>query len=118
MATEKRLIDANALIDRVDESKHNNPHPQGMVRVNHRNEHAHFLRMICEAPTVDAVEVVHGRWETANDGTHFCPHCGCDAPYTWDDIDRSFINSADDVPDRPSNYCPNCGAKVDSDGNK
>ena len=65
----------------------------------------------------DSVEVVHGRWETANDGTHFCSHCGCDAPYTWDDIDRSFINSADDVPDRPSNYCHNCGAKMDGYGN-
>ena len=68
-------------------------------------------------PIADAVEVVHGRWETANDGTHFCSCCGCDAPYTWDDVDRSFVNSADDVPDRPSNYCPNCGAKMDGDWN-
>ena len=58
MANEKRLIDANALTDKVDESKYNNPHPQGMIRVNHRNEHDHFLRMILDAPTVDAVEVV------------------------------------------------------------
>lgn len=57
--------------------------------------------------------VVHGRWETANDGTHFCSRCGCDAPYTWDDVDRNFVNSADDVPDRPSNYCHECGAKMD-----
>ena len=55
---EQRLIDADALSDKVAESKHSNPHQQGMVRVNHRNEHDHFLRMICEAPTVDAVEVV------------------------------------------------------------
>lgn len=55
----------------------------------------------------------HGRWETANDGTHFCSNCGCDAPYTWDDIDRCFTNSADDVPDRISNYCPRCGAQMD-----
>ena len=53
-----RLIDANALRDEVDKSKHNNPHPQGMIRVNHRNEHDHFLRMILDAPTVDAVEVM------------------------------------------------------------
>ena len=58
IANEKRLIDANALADKVDESKYNNPHPQGMVRVNHRNEHDHFLRMILDDPTVDAVEVV------------------------------------------------------------
>lgn len=55
MADEKRLIDANALSEEVDKSKHNNPHPPGMVRVNHRNEHEHFLRMIYDAPTVDAV---------------------------------------------------------------
>ena len=61
MENEKRLIDANALSDAVDESKHNNPHSQGMVRVNHRNEHEHFLRMIMNAPTVDAVEVVECR---------------------------------------------------------
>ena len=66
-------------------------------------------------PRVDAVEVVHGRWENANDGTHFCSNCGCDATYTWDDIDRSFINLADDVPDRNTNYCPNCGAKMDGE---
>ena len=50
-----RLIDANTLADKVDESKRNNPHNPGMIRVNHRNEHDHFLRMILDAPTVDAV---------------------------------------------------------------
>ena len=58
VSTEKRLIDANTLSDKVDESKRNNPHNPGMIRANHRNEHDHFLRMIHDAPTVDAVEVV------------------------------------------------------------
>ena len=53
-----RLIDADVLTDKVDDSKHNNPHPAGMIRVNHRNEHNHFIKMIFDAPTVDAVEVV------------------------------------------------------------
>lgn len=66
--------------------------------------------------TIEAEPVKHGRWNTANDGTHFCSECGCDASYTWDDIDRFFINSADDVPDRISNYCPNCGCKMDLEG--
>ena len=99
MANEKRLIDANALIAEYDRVHIG---PPGGAR-----------KLMEDAPTVDAVEVVHARWETQTDGTHFCTHCGCDAPYKWDDIDRSFINSADDVPDRPSNYCPNCGAKMD-----
>lgn len=60
----------------------------------------------------------HGRWVTANDGTHFCSECGCDAQYAWDDIDRFFINSADDVPDRISDYCPNCGAKMSLEAEK
>lgn len=53
-----RFIDADALSGEVDKSKHYNPHSTGTVRVNHRNEHDHFLRMIYDAPTVDAVEVV------------------------------------------------------------
>ena len=73
-------------------------------------------RRIRSAPPIEAEPVRHGRWETANDKTHFCSHCGCDAPYTWDDIYRSCINLADDMPDRPSNYCPNCGCKMDLEG--
>lgn len=53
-----RLIDADALSGEVEKSKHHNPHSQGLVSVNHRNEHDHFWRMINDAPTVDAVEVV------------------------------------------------------------
>jgi hypothetical protein len=103
METEKRLIDANALTDKVDESKHNNPHPQGMVRVNHRNEHDHFLRMIMDAPTVDAVEVVHGRWEKVD----IVPN------YMW----RYRCSCCHSDGESGYRYCPNCGAKMDGDGN-
>ena len=63
-----------------------------------------------EAPTVDAVEVVHGRWlawkeklpkvvliDTKRLGV-FCSVCNMHNDYM-------------------SNYCPNCGAKMDGDGN-
>ena len=53
-----RLIDADALSVEVEKSKHDNPHPAGFMRSNHVNEHEHFLKMIYDAPTVDAVEVV------------------------------------------------------------
>jgi hypothetical protein len=111
-----RLIDANALLAEITAMKVIDPYKKmrGLGERWVRSEGYDILiQLVKHFPTVDAVEVVHGRWETANDGTHFCSNCGYDAPYTWDEIDRNFINSADDVPDRPSNYCPNCGAKMD-----
>ena len=117
MADKKRLIDANALSDKVDESKHDNPHPQGMIRVNHRNEHDHFLRMIMDAPTVDAVEVVHGRWAALDDdceemeGEEEAMRWGCTAC-------REIVEYNDWTHrSRLTRYCPNCGAKMEGDGN-
>ena len=53
-------------------------------------------------PTVDAVEVVHGRWVDLGRNYYTvvsqCSECG--AKY-----------------DFRSPYCPNCGAKMDGDGN-
>lgn len=50
--------------------------------------------------TVDAVEVVHGRWLPAGHDTLFeCSVCGG----VIDPVETSF--------------CPNCGAKMDGDGN-
>lgn len=91
-----RLIDADVLSDKVAYSQHNNPHTDGKVKLNHHNEHNHFLKMIFDAPTVDAVFVVHGKWEDAGFGLVYkCSECGL----------------SEDV--RLSNYCPNCGAKMD-----
>ena len=66
--------------------------------------------VLFRAPLVDATvravkalreEVVHGRW-TYTDGEYeiymICSECG------WDSDFRT-------------NYCPNCGAKMDGDGN-
>lgn len=104
MANEQRFIDANALCDEVDKSKHNNPHPQGMIRVNHRNEHDHFIRMILDAPTVDAVKVVYGKNIGNDDCDEWyrpvaqCSICRC--PWMmWDEEEL--------------HYCPNCGARMD-----
>lgn len=56
-----RMVDADALSAEVDKSKYHNPHPQITLRMNHTNEHDHFIKMIYDAPTVDAVEVVRCR---------------------------------------------------------
>lgn len=59
-------------------------------------------------PTADVAPVVHGRWEydlpTINTyGQLRCSICN------WWTLDPSV--------DRSYSYCPNCGAKMDGDGN-
>jgi hypothetical protein len=63
---------------------------------------------IVDAPTVDAVEVVHGRWEPRTDVFGFvrCSVChDCNIYDDWED-------------GKKWNYCPHCGAKMDGDGNE
>ena len=59
---------------------------------------------IVEAPTVDAVEVVHGRWMWEG-RFKACSVCG------------THIDMEDTLGAGWWNYCPNCGAKMDGDGN-
>ena len=54
-------------------------------------------------PTVDAVEVVHGRWEE-----RYAPNGKYVA---WD----GFYCSVCGKQAAKSNYCPNCGAKMDGE---
>lgn len=55
-------------------------------------------------------EVVHGEWTMCLDvdDVEFieCPLCG-----------GQFYDGDNDTFDKPYNYCPNCGAKMDGDGN-
>ena len=64
-----------------------------------------------EAPTVDAVEVVHGRWELESETEVskkvYCTNC-CQSF-----VFRKVAELQVDV----MPYCPNCGAKMDGDGN-
>ena len=55
---------------------------------------------IAIAPTVDAVPVRHGRWETNSDrpDSLICSICKCGFDMWKHD---------------PHNFCPNCGAKMD-----
>ena len=90
MANEKRLIDANAFkqsleIDRFGYTD--------IVKVN----------IALEKSNVEAVEVVHGRWisRICSYGTPKCSVCDWSIPYSED----SRLDA--------TNYCPNCGAKMD-----
>ena len=81
MATEKRLIDANA----VYEMGHRTPFHIGIADL------CDLKELLTDVPTVDAVEVVHGYWRyysttmqecsnchrhTARHKFKYCPHCG------------------------------------------
>ena len=93
MANEKRLIDANHAIAVI---KKYTPYLYHMV--------APVIALYC--PTVDAVEVVHGRWLYSEENECLiCSNCEMSA------LNNYRGNSAH------SDYCPNCGAKMDGDGN-
>ena len=99
MATEKRLIYANDLWVDIMMLPHN-----GDMISREEVEQA-----INDAQTVDAVEVVHGRWVLAKprvkgrNATYRCTACG--------KLRSSYYNDVFQW-----EYCP-CGAKMDGDGN-
>ena len=62
-----------------------------------RSEKTHHHQFIHELPTIDEVEVVHGRWIRGENWAVTCSVCGCQA-----------------IAHDGKNYCPNCGAKMDA----
>ena len=61
-----------------------------------------FTAMTKRFPTVDAVEVVHGRWIETEEGT-ICSECN---KHPFEDGEYAISNYK-------ANYCPNCGARMD-----
>ena len=98
MATEKRLIDANALYINLGklarEPDYQHEDEIWSVGV------AMAMGEVWSAPTVDAVEVVHGEWiEEAIYDKIICDVCG----HEWNILDNDT---------ETFNYCPNCGADM------
>ena len=119
MANKKRLIDANALEQIfLDESRRLR---KQIVNDQVSCEEANYIRSFMPTiewarktvhgcATVDAVEVAHGEWIMVIDENDCecieCPLCG-----------EQFYDGDNDTFDKPYNYCHNCGAKMDGDGN-
>lgn len=82
----RRLIDANALRNALYDADAITM--KGVAIIN-------------QFPTVDAVEVVHGKWNFDDE----CWAYNCSNCRTSSGVSRLF------------NYCPNCGAKMDGDVN-
>ena len=96
MATEKRLIDANEAIERAKKSDE--------IVWSSIWETSEVVDFLEDCPIVDAVEVVHGRWDNLEGDPMWqkCSACGFVVQYSYS---------------KDCNYCPNCGAKMDGDGN-
>ena len=124
MATEKRLIDANetekalqTIIDKILRWRENKVNIKDVtIRAdevykldNWLGCYAESLEIIQNAPTVDAVEVVHGRWEYNAPTITLNAHWECSAckKVFWQHLLETY----------KFNYCPNCGAKMDGDVN-
>ena len=98
MVTDKRLIYANALKETVTTDYY-----EHFTRY-HDTDQIALIDMVCddieEAPTVDAVEVVHGHW-CWEGKFKACSECG--SYVEWDEtLGANFWK-----------FCPYCGAKMD-----
>lgn len=105
MAKEKRIIDANVVKSIIIKVMAENNSEELFIKVAE-----HICKMLDYAPTVDAVEVVHGRWEIREIPGQVdtygrpcklaaCTHCG----FTWTDL-YSVKNYF--------KHCPGCGADM------
>ena len=83
------------------------------VNVDHPSgEYDYAYRCEIDAmPTVDAVPVVHGRWDKGTDSYwHICEECGAEV-----DISMGTGVWVEGVELHELKYCPNCGARMDAE---
>jgi hypothetical protein len=104
MANEKRMIDANALKFHYAKMLY----PDGTAS---NGYHAFVTSVeVKDAPTVEAVEVVHGRWLKTKESLGWsevdCVECSI--------CHESWLSDEDDSFDYLEHwhYCPNCGADM------
>ena len=108
MESEKRLIDANALLESFGEEP--DVWCDTDAEIQARDDWHRYWAIVKCQPIVDAVEVVHGRWVRRI--------VDISVPYHWKlecsncDFDICGLGS-----ELLFKYCPNCGAKMDGDGN-
>jgi hypothetical protein len=87
---ERRLIDANALLDAMRDEEF-----QTFVPLDEIDS------VIDKAPTIDARPVVHGRWVHDINNLYGCSVC----------LGRENMSHK-----KPRRFCPDCGAKMDGGG--
>jgi NADH pyrophosphatase NudC (nudix superfamily) len=99
MASEQRLIDANA----IPWEEHYVPDLESGKQWGFKKELCVLKPAIDQMPTLDAVEVVHGRWVMKETmiKSPFAKNAYCSVCLE----ETSYAH----------NFCPNCGAKMDGE---
>lgn len=96
-----RLIDAEALVRRAIER-----HKRAMgASVGHGM--GVITNMIYDAPTIDAVPVVHGRWECVNESENVWMCSGENG------CENEILLLEGTPTENQWDFCPHCGAKMD-----
>ena len=109
MATEKRLIDANELLEQIQQADADvfDAPPPGYCSLGGDDwgySYDTIARIVRNAPTVDAVEVVHGRWVKRTD---ICDALEIEEAYSCSECGKSAVTK--------HNFCSRCGAKMDGE---
>lgn len=108
MENKKRLIDADALVAELKDNRDNdsNRYMYWYQKEERDAKYDFAINWIYDAPTVDAVEVVHAAWTDKG----FCTNCGY----------RAYIacvgfncTGGIRVEYERTPYCAGCGAKMD-----
>ena len=97
-----RYIDADKLIDKLEELQFNAPVMTPVMKI------YNVIELVEDQPTADVVEVKHGYWIDKPSGRYlhiasWCSVCG----------NKSGIGGIESNRHKP--YCPNCGAKMDGE---
>lgn len=111
MANEKRLIDANKIPYQKSGFPKGEDFDSGLDWA--------FRQEIDKLPTVDAMEVVHGRWLDVRETEMYVPDMKFTITKTTETCSAckariGFVGAKQYLFD---SVCPNCGAKMDGDGN-
>ncbi len=122
METEIRLIDANKIVEVAEHAYHEWNLAMAAADGQRQINRIYKMQELCKAvkavadaaPTVDAVPVVHGRW-LANG---LCNH----KPSRFRNPDKWTVYRCSQCGysngrRKNAKYCPDCGAKMDGDGN-
>ena len=88
-----RIIDADYVLSKIGEYA---MHPNEELV----NNLAIAFDIVVDAPTIDAVEVVHGEWKAKSFHEVYCDNCG----FTFDIMKCDFLENM--------KFCPNCGARM------